>query len=121
MAISESGNVRTFRAGDEDIPEFRVNDVKVRQESRRKKKQEEEAGRHHTEIRSPHGTLHLFWMDPNMKRYYGIFADISSIRMGDIVTACNKAEYGVEDVEVLVVKFKDRTLAFDLADGRVIG
>jgi len=112
--------MRTIREDDTpEIPPFEVNEAKIRREARRKAKEAAEKGIPHTEIRKPQAEVRLFSMDTGMKHYYGIEVFVPSIPVQEFVVATSKTyNQGIHDTELLVVHFKDKTLAFDLADGR---
>ena len=112
--------VRIIREDDiPDIPQFVVDEARIKREARRKAKEEAEKSKHHAELRKPQAEVRLFSMDIHMQHYYGIYVVIPSFAMQEFITATSKTyNQGIHDTELLVVQFKDRTLAFDLQDGR---
>jgi hypothetical protein len=104
-----------------DIPEFDINPAKIKREAKRKAAEEAEKGRHHIEIRKPQAEVRLFSMDTHLTHYYGIHVDVSSISLKEFERACNKAYLGkIAEVEVIVIQFKGKKLAFYPENGREI-
>lgn len=102
-----------------DIPMFALEEAKLRREAKRKEREKAEKGMHHTALVRPQGEVRIFSMNTSMTHYYGIHVDVSGLSLSEFTRAYNRACLGnIPQVEFLVVRFKDVTLAFDLEDGK---